>query len=102
MPLILAPWAGGYNASSPNIDILRRLDIIETALNNKGFFDDFSNEETSQLLNDVFSGSVSDNHDDADPDTYSMLADVFSPDYVDDSSYSNPNLQNVFDDVFGF
>lgn len=99
MPLVIAPWAGGQS-NAVTADILRRLRILETALQNNGAFENFTSVDLPQTLNDIFSGNFEDTHDFASDDVYSVLDDVFSDSYVDDGSYQNSELQHALNDIF--
>lgn len=86
MPLVIAPWAGSQS-NAVTADILRRLRILETALQNNGAFENFTSVDLPQTLNDIFSGNFEDTHDFASDDVYSALDNVLSGSYVDDGSY---------------
>ena len=99
MPLVIAPWAGGQS-SAVTVDILRRLRILETALQNNGAFENFTSVDLPQTFNDIFSGNFEDAHNFASDDVYSALDNVFSGNYIDDSTYQNSELQNALDEIF--
>ena len=95
MPIMIIPWAGGYNSSSSNIDIIRRLDAIEKILQDNGFIET-EEEAVTEMINDVFAGNAGEHYD--DPEYDGLLENIFAGNAGE--HYDDPDFDGLMNDVF--
>ncbi len=115
MPLMIIPIAGygggGSGASSQELSTLlaklsqlsQRIALIEEALQKNGISIDTVDNSVEEMLDDVFTGDISDEDNPQDPEYIELLDDVFSgndtsdPDNITDD---DAELFGDFDDIF--